>query len=79
MPTTSTGSRFSRFACIGIGLSLAIVGVVALFQRGFYSSLYAQFISFGPHHEFVGAILITLGAAFTWVGLRRPYAKGPVE
>jgi hypothetical protein len=64
-------SRLNRVAFVGIGVSLAIGGVVALFQRGFYSSFYAQFIDFGPHHEYVGILLITVGAAFAWVGVRR--------
>ena len=75
MTTSTSENRLNRIAFVGIGVSLGFGGSIALYQRGFYSSFYAQFIDFGPHHQYVGVVLIALGVAIAWVGVRRGRAR----
>jgi hypothetical protein len=68
--------RLNRIAFVAIGICLGIGGFVALFQRGFYSDFLVQYLDFGEYHTIVGGLMIALGAAFAWVGVR---PRGPAS
>ena len=53
-----------------IGLSWLVVGVLAQFRQGFYSSGWGEYIDFGAHHHLVGAVLIAAGAAALWFAIK---------
>jgi xanthine/uracil permease len=51
-----------------ISVSLVVIGIGALLQRGFYDTGFEHYIDLGPYHQWVGIVLIAVGLFFGYRG-----------
>jgi hypothetical protein len=64
----------NRFFTAIAGLFVALYGLLALFQPGYYSDRFARYIRFGEHHELVGCMIILVSFGLFYVTFKIPRA-----